>query len=129
MASSYIAIASPSIVANNVAVGIVPNSCKYKGGKGEAKMRAASTGGGNVTTVYTQDDESRISSLKFALYPSPANIALIEDWQARLNTNAFSVTSPGFSKMIANAAVIADPEAALGADTTIEVEIMGSAAV
>ncbi len=130
-----VAIAAPTIVINNVAVGIVPNSCKYTRGAGTSSQRTESGGGGSVVLVYSKNVATFISKVNFSMFPTDDNIALIENWKDNDNNNAISITGTvantgqPFSKNFSNAAMTTDPDTALGADTVIELEFMGATAV
>ena len=62
-----IALSVPGITVNNVPIAIVPNSFKYRKGAGETKVRAASTGGGGVNSIHTEDAETKVSYMTFEM--------------------------------------------------------------
>jgi hypothetical protein len=122
------AISDASIVANNIAVAIVPNSCSYTEGFCEYIYRSQSAGGGSIQGVFSENLENRLPMLKFSLYNTAENIATLRQWKVNRNSNAFTVTGrvPGFAnftRSFKNGAVITDYEVNLGADTQIDVEI------
>ena len=120
------ALANPTLVINNVAIPVVPNSIKYKPGTGEQTMRAQSAGGGSVQSVYAKNVEGNISSLSFSLMNTPQNIELASNWKSLENANSATLTGDGgFSKAFNNMALTNDYEVNLGADTTIDLEFMG----
>jgi hypothetical protein len=124
------ALANATLVWNNVAVAVVPNSITYREGTGEQTMRAQSAGGGSVQAVYSKNVEGNLSYLKFALYNTPENIELAADNKALDNANALSLTGDGgFSRTFNNMAITNDYEVNLGADTVIDIELMGDPAV
>ncbi len=124
------ALANPTLVVNNIAIPVAPNSVSYKEGTGEQTMRAQSAGGGSVQSVFSKNVETNLSFLKFSLFNTPENIALARGWKILENANAASLTGDGgFSKTFNNMAVTNDYEVNLGADTTIDIELMGDPAV
>ena len=123
------ALANPTLVINNVAIPIVPNSLKFKGGQGEQTMLAQSSGGGATQSVYSEDTESKISFIGFSLRNTPANIELQRNWKNLKNANAATITGAGgFSRAFNNMAHTNDPDINLGADTPIDIEFMGDPA-
>jgi len=97
--------------------------------RGEQNVRAQSAGGGAVDIVVSQNVETNLSKLNFSLYPTEENIAIARDLKSKPGENVFQVIDGNFSRTITNATVINDYDVNLGADTTIDLEIMGSAAV
>lgn len=129
-----IALADPSLIMNNEPVAIVPNSLTFTEGKGEQTMRAASTGGGGIESVYSNNVETNLSMLKFSVYNDPETIEILRGWKNNSNQNVGVVTgktSDGktLRRTFNRAGLITDYEVALGADTTIEVEFKSSPAV
>lgn len=126
-----IAISTPSIIVNNIPVGILPNSFKYTEGLGEQTMRTQSAGGGSVDVVYSTNAESLMSKVTFSMLNTAQNIDLIKGWKSNLNRNAISVAdqSTGFTRNFSNLALTNNYEVELGADGTIAIEFMGDAAV
>lgn len=119
-----IAIANPTVIVNNNTVAIVPNSAAYTEGFGEQKLRAASSGGGGSSTVYSQNIESYISMVKFAVYNTAANIEMIRGWKTNANANAITLSDAvsGWNRTFQNAALTNNYDVTLGADTVIECE-------
>lgn len=124
------ALANPTLIINNVAVPVVPNSVKYKEGKGEQTMTAQSAGGGSVQTVFAQNVEGNLSFLGFSIKNTPENIEAARGWKNLKNANAATITGDGgFSRAFNNMALTNDYEVNLGADTTIDIEFMGDPAI
>jgi hypothetical protein len=124
------ALANPTLVGNNVAVPIMPNSLTFREGTGEQTMRAQSAGGSSVQTVYSKNVEGNISFLKFSLSNTPENIELAREWKNLENANSFQLTGDGgFSRAFNNMALTNDYEVNLGADTVIDIEMMGDPAI
>lgn len=128
--AGFSAISTPTIQVNNETISIVPNSFKYKNGRGERKVRTSSAGGSATDVVFTEDAETKKSMVSFELINTPTNIALAEDWQDLLNANAITASdnNQNFTKSFANMAVINDPEVSLSQDGTLTIEFEGSAA-
>lgn len=118
-------ITTPSIVINNVPVSIVPNSFSYTEGKGEQTMRVASSGGGNVDIVYSDDVKTHLSNVKFKMYSVDAYIENIRVWKSNLSNNVITASSDvtgNFTRTFNFAALTNDPEVTLGADSTVDFE-------
>lgn len=120
------ALADATLVINNITVPVVPNSIKYKEGGGEQTMRAQSAGGGSVQSVYSKNIESNLSFLGFSIYNTPENIELARGWKNLENANAATLSGAGgFRRAFNGMALTNDYEVNLGADTTIDIEMMG----
>ena len=123
-------IANPTIVINNVAIPIVPNSLKFKSGKGEQDVFAQSAGGSSTQAVFSENVETNISMVAFSIRNTPGNIELQSDWKDLKNANAIEITGDGgFSRSFNNMAQTSDPDINLGADTPIDIEFKGDPAV
>jgi hypothetical protein len=122
------ALTTPSIVVNNEAIAIVPDSFKYTPGVGEINMRAQSGGGGNVQMVKSINAETKKSTAKFALMPTKKNIDYIDVWQdnGRGDGNGIEASDGPFAVAFRNMYVTNDPERNLSSDGTIEIEFEGS---
>lgn len=129
MASRSISV--PSVVINNLPVGIVPNSLNFTEGLGEQSMRTQSAGGGSVDVVYSLNAESLMSQVNFSLINTAANADLVRGWKTNLNLNAISIIDQysGFTRNFANMAVTNNYTVELGADGVIAIEFKGDAAV
>lgn len=130
--SNNVTLSVPTIKVNNDVIAIVPNSFGYKAGDGEIKVRAASTGGGNATSVHSQDAETMFSTVKFKLYPTAENLQMARDWKARIGCNTVEAIQRGsscgggeFNVAFKNISVTNDPEINATADGDIEVEMAG----
>lgn len=122
------AISNATLVINNVAVPVVPNSVSYTEGLGEYIYRSQSAGGGSIQGVFTENLEDRLPMLKFSIYPTPENIESAKQWKLNRNSNAVTVTGripgqPNFTRSFINSAVLSDYEINLGADTQIDIEM------
>jgi len=122
-----------TLIANNEAIGIVPNSLSYTEGLGEQKMRAMSIGGGKTEQVFSNDLETNFSMLKFQLLSTPDNIKLARKWKTNKNQNVFQVAGSTVdgevTRVFTQAAVINNYEVTVGSDANIDIEIHSNSAV
>ena len=116
------ALSNPTVVVNNLATPIVPNSFAFTEGLGEQTMRTQSSGGGTVQTVFSNNVETNKSMIKFSMFNTADNIDLIKTWKQNADANAISLTGEGLSRSFSGAALISNYEVNLGSDTTIDVE-------
>ena len=123
------ALSNPTVVINNLATPIVPNSFTFTEGLGEQTIRTQSSGGGSVQTVFSNNVETNKSMVKFSLFNTAANIDLIKTWKQNADANAISVTGEGLNRSFSGAALISNYEVNLGSDTTIDVEFEGQPAI
>lgn len=127
-------LANPSVVVNNEPVAIVPNSVTYTEGKGEQNMRAASTGGGGVEQVFSENVETNFSMVKFTVYNDPESVNLARTWKNNKNRNVVVIsgkTSDGskLRRTFNMAAILNDYEVALGSETEVPLEFKSNPAV
>lgn len=125
------AISTPSLIINNLPVGILPNSLKMTEGLGEQTVRTQSAGGGSVQTVYSMNAESLMSKVQFSLINTAENMNSARSWKVNLNANVITVidSATGFTRNFANMALTNDYEVEFGADGVIALEFMGDAGV
>ena len=124
------AISVPAIQVNNDTIGLVPNTFKYKTGDGEVTVRSASTGGGNATSIHTQDAETMFSTVMFSVYVTADNISKIRDWKDRVAGNTINavqrnVGGKDFSLAFKDMSMTNDPDVNAAADGVIEIEMAG----
>jgi len=124
-----IALVNPSVLVNNLSVPVVVNSVSYTEGRGEQTVRVQSAGGGSVQSVYSDDVESKLSMVKFAMLPTAENIALVLGWKDNTNANVISITGAGLTRSFTNAVLTSDYEVVLGSDTQLDLEFKTDAAV
>lgn len=122
------AVVNPTLVINNIAIPVRPNSVTFKEGKGEQNMRVQSAGGGNTDIVYSENVESNISSLMFEIINTAANIELARGWKTNRNANAGTLTGQGLSRSFNNMAILNDYEVQLSSDGVIAIEMSGDPA-
>lgn len=124
------ALFAPTVVVNNVAVAIKPNSFSYTEGFGERKVRTSSAGGSSTSQVVSEDIETQMSTCKFTVYTTSDQVDAIRTWQTNLDANAIEVTDRGsFNRTFLNAIITNDPEVSLGVDGEVEVEFTSKRAV
>jgi len=122
-------LANLTLHINNINILYKPNSLVYKEGLGEQKVRTRSGGGGTTETVFTEDAETRQSLIKFALFPEKDIQELVRGWHFLGNANVITISDIGFSRTFTFMTMVTDPEIAIGADTTFEVEFHGEPAI
>ena len=116
----------PGIAVNNVPIGIVPNSYKYKLGKGETKVRSASTGGGASQSVHSEDAESKIGMMSWEMYVTDETEELVSQWKPNVGANFISAQQPGTApRSMGNASMINDPDFEANADGVVEIQFEG----
>lgn len=123
------ALSNPTVVVNNLATPIVPNSFTFTEGLGEQTIRTQSSGGGAVQTVFSNNVETNKSMVKFSVYNTSENIDLVKTWKQNGDANAISVTGEGLSRSFSGAALINSYDVNLGSDTTIDVEFESQPAI
>ena len=126
---SRVNLSNPTVIINNTAVAIVPNTFGYTEGFGEQELKVQSAGGGSVQTVLSNNVETNLSMVKFEMRNTAENIDLIRTWKSNSNANAITVTGEGLNRAFNNAALTNDYEVNLGSDTTISIEFKSDAAV
>lgn len=122
-----------TVIVNNEAVAIVPNSAAYTEGFGEQDVKAASVGGGKVEQVFVRNVETAFSMAKFELHTTPENIKLARAWKANGNLNVvqFIGSTPGGStiRTFQKASLTADYEVGIGTDATVPIEFKSNASI
>ncbi len=123
------ALSNPTVVVNNLATPIVPNSFTFTEGLGEQTIRTQSSGGGSVEPVFSENVETNKSMVKFSVFNTAENIDLVKTWKQNKNANAISVTGEGLTRSFSGMALISNYEVNLGSDTTIDIEFEGQPAI
>lgn len=129
-----IVISAPTVIVNNEPVAIVPNTLVYTEGKGEQNVRAASTGGGAVEQVFSDNVENNFSMVQFEVFNDANSIKSARAWKSNRNLNVVQIagTAPdgtSVERTFQNAAILNDYEVALGSETTVPLEFKSDAAV
>lgn len=121
-----IQLTDATLLINNEAIAIIPSSLKFTEGLGEQTMRAASTGGGETETVFSNNVETNISDLMFELPTTPENIRLARSWKTNQDRNAATIagsTPEGdVTRTFTKAALVNNYEVAIGSETNIPIE-------
>lgn len=115
-------IANPSVLINNMPIAIIPNSCDFTEGLGEQTVEPQSAGGNQIDIVYSEDVKSRLSTVKFSLANTDANIALARSWKINGNANVIIINGETMSRTFTSASLVNDYEVGLGADSNLELE-------
>ena len=116
----------PGVSVNNLPIGIVPNSLKYTLGKGVTNVRAASTGGGGSTSVHSEDAEEQVGKIKWEMFPTPEELALIRLWKDNTGANVIAATQSGITPLSGTfMSMVNDPEVEATADGKFPVEFEG----
>ncbi len=123
------AIATPTVIINNIPIKYKPNSLTYGTGKGERKIRVATGGGSVKETIVTTDIETAFSTVKFMLYTTSDNVELVDEWIDNLDSNTVQWTDVGISRSVTNAVVVNNPDISMGVEGEFEVEFQGDTGV
>lgn len=121
------------IVVNNEPINIIPNSVKYKDGKGEQKYTALSGGGGSVTGLFSNDVSTNIGSVTFSIPVTVETADLVRIWKDRRSNNLVQVwgsTPEGtLTRSFRQAALVNDYEVNPSSEGVIEIEFKSLPAV
>lgn len=118
-------LSNPSIEVNDAAIAIVPNSLTYRTGKGNITIRSQSAGGNSISIVKTENAETKVSMVKFKLFNTKSNVALLRDWQDTIDGVTIRFSDGDFFESFRTMFVVTDPDIALGADGELEIEFNG----
>jgi hypothetical protein len=128
-----IQLSDATVIVNNEAVGIVPNSLSFTEGLGEQNVRAVSIGGGKTEQVFARNVETNFSTVKFELPTTPENVALARAWKTLGNGNVVQiagVTAEGtLTRTFVQAALTGDYEVNIGTEANVEIEFKASTAI
>lgn len=120
-------ISTPAVYVSDILYAIVPNSCSYTPG-GEVTVRAASSGGGSISIVAGVNAEKMLSTVKFELDSTAANIDAVRNWRANANVGTaetIQLADPAGQYAFDLMFLANDPEIALTADGKMRCEFMG----
>lgn len=116
----------PGISVNNVPIGIVPNTFKFKLGKGAIKVRSKSTGGGASKSVHTEDAEDKIGKMSWAMFNDTETQEFVSGWKAGIGTNFISGQQPGTPPLSGGSmSMVNDPDFEASAEGTVVIEFEG----
>lgn len=119
-------LSNPQIEVNDEVIAIIPNSLSYKKGKGDKDVKAQSAGGQSIQVVVTENAETFISTVKFKLYNTATNFALVDAWIDNSPTGSTIRLSEGtITESFRSMIVTSEPERVVGADGELEVEFKG----
>ncbi len=128
-----IQLTDATVVVNNEAVGVVPNSVAFTEGLGEQTLRPVSVGDGKVEQVYAQNLETSMSTVKLSLHATVDNVALALAWKNNRNQNVVQIagsTADGdMTRTFTGAALTANYEVPIGTEANIEIEFMANTAI
>lgn len=82
-----------ALIINNKPVAYVPNSLSYDTGEPESNSRAASTGGRNTESRYSENMETAIGEVMFDLYPDAITEDFIKEWKGNGAENQILITN------------------------------------
>ena len=123
-------LSDPSVVMNNDAVYIMPNTFSYKEGFGEQTVKNQSAGNGVFDQLYSDNAETKIGGFKFSIAATVANIALARQWKANGNLNATTVTETAsdgtLTRNFSGVALTNDYDVNLQTDGVLELEFMSN---
>lgn len=127
---SFTVLSTPAVIINNETYPIVPNSFTYDGGEGEIKVRSASSGGGSVQSVHSQNAESQIGKCKFDVFLTTTLDRSIATWKENIGANtvqAIQRSPSGDSVTLSfdNMSLVNLVERAAGADGVTSLEWEG----
>ena len=122
-----------TVLVNNEAHSIVPNSLVFNEGLGEQQVRAMSAGGGKTEQVYARNLESNVGMVKFELPTTPRNIEIAKQWKQNGNGNVVAIagTTPDgdVTRTFTQAALTNNYEIEVGTETSIEIEFHSNPAI
>ena len=121
-------LSDPTVLINNEVVAIVPNSLKFKLGRGESKVLPQSSGNGEIETVYSENVETKIGEVKLELRVTAKNIEVVEALKLNKSYNGISITEDDFNLTYNNMAMMNDPEIPATSDGKIELHFEGDPA-
>ena len=128
-----IQLSDATLIVNNEAIAVIPNSITFTEGLGEQSVKAASIGGGAVEQVYSNDLQSNFSTVKFDVPSTPENIDLARTWKLNKNNNVVQIIGETLegtvTRTFARAALTGNYEVAIGSDAAITLEFKASTAI
>ncbi len=126
-------LANATVTVNNVQVAVKPNSVAFTEGFGEQSITAASTGGGGVEQIYSENIETNFSMVKFDMPSIIDNIENQRTWKVNKNLNVVQITGQTpegvLTRTFTQAALLNEVEVALGVDTVISIEFKANPAI
>lgn len=128
-----IQLTDATVLVNNEAVGIIPNSLVFNEGLGEQNVRAVSIGDGKTETVYGKNLETNFGMVKFELPTTPETIELARGWKTNGNENVVQIagrTPEGdVTRTFSSAALVNNYDVAVGSEGNLELEFHGNSPI
>lgn len=125
------ALDDPTLMANNDPVPVMPGSIRWDDGEPETTTRAASTGGGNVQMVISQDVTDKLGMLYFDMPNDIQSAENARGWKKNPGKNVFEINATingqSFSRIFTTAVVKNRVENQASSDGVISLEISSDA--
>ena len=120
-----------AVEVNDTLVAYVPNSLKYRDGKGEIKANVNSVGGGATVVTHSLDLENAKGMVSFTLRTTKENDALIRTWFNNIGGNTIRLSNnlTKFTKVFTGMSLTTDHDRELSADGTMEIVFEGNQAI
>lgn len=118
-------LSNPAVEVNDDIIAIIPNSLKFKFGKGNKTVQAQSSGGDGIEIVISEDAETKKSTVSFKLRNTKKNIQLGKDLLS-LFSNTIALSAPGFNESFRDMVVTEEPDFEVGADGSFELMFEGA---
>jgi len=119
-------LATPTVAVDDDTVEIVPNSLKYKLGKGDINIRTQQAGP-TVTTIANEDAETKLSMVGFSVILTELSDVQIDEWLEARTSGGVTIEffdgsiARSFSKMV----LVTDPERQTGSEGSVELDFQG----
>ena len=117
-------LSNPTVEVNDDPIRIVPNSLVYKTGQGDKAVKAQSGGGNDIETVVTENAETKVSMVKFKLFNTEQNLAIVKIWMAGFS-NTIELSEGSTAESFRGMVVTTEPERNIGADGDLEITFEG----
>ena len=123
-------IANAAIEIGNTLVSIVPNTCTYDEGGGEQSVKAQANGSASAEVVIFDNAESKLSMIKFSVFPTIENIEFFRSvkYGGQTTVRLFDQDT-GFTRTMVGAYLVNNYEIALQSDGNIPLEFSGTPVV
>lgn len=118
-------ISNPTIKRNGETISIVPNTLAYKLGTGDKVIRAVSAGGGAITPVTTENVETKLGMIKFAVPNTSDGAQIARDAADAGEENEFQIVDEDLQVSFSNMSLMTEPERPLSQDGAFELEFQG----
>lgn len=122
------ALSNPTIEVDNEVISIIPGSYTFKDGKGDKIVTPESAGGNAITTVVTENAETKKSMVKFSFKSTIKHQEQIKRWSDAANGVSIRVSELENVKNFTHMHITTESEIPTGADATFEVNFEGDPA-